>query len=295
MSNKIEKKVIPYLFVSPALILFFVFSFFPIILGVMVSFERSSKTFGLSSFIGLSNYVYIFTNHYENNFLLSILRTFLYSAIEVPSVYIVSLGLAILLTSPVVKGKSVLRAFFFIPSILSPVIVALIWNWMLNINYGFLDNLLISLRLKPIPFLLNPTYAFIALTLIALWGGVGFSMIMLIAGIQEIPMEIYESAMLDGATKFQQFIHITFPLLKHMSMLVLILATLSCMQIFELPYVFTNGGPGGATTFAVQKIYDTAFVDSSMGLSSAMSVILAIILIGLSLIELKISRGGTES
>ena len=294
VSDKFEKKIIPYLFVAPALILFSLFSFFPIILGIIVSFERSSKTFGPSLFIGLTNYIYIFTNHFENNFLLSILRTFLYAALEVPSVYIASLGLAVLLTSPIIKGKAILRALFFLPSILSPVVIALVWNWLLNYDYGFLNNLLSKLGIKAFPFLLVPTYAFIFLILVATWSGIGFFMVMFIAGIQEIPMDLYESAMLDGATKFQQFIYITFPLLKHMSVLVLILASISCMNVFALPYVFTSGGPGEATTFAVQKIYNTAFVNSSLGLSSAMSIILALILIALSLVELKISKGGAE-
>lgn len=284
-----SKKIIPYLFVAPGFSIFLIFIIYPAILGFIVSMYRSNFTFGPNSFVGLQNYIFIFQ---KTSFLTSLLRTFLYALLEVPLIYIISLGISLLMTSKSVKGKTVLRVFFFMPTVLSPVIVALIWNWMLNYDFGFLNNFFIILGLKTIPFLLNPVYAFIALIMVASWAASGFFMVIFIAGIQSIPLELYEAAEIDGATTFKKFSAITLPLLKPTSLLVIVLATIQSMQTFALPFVLTGGGPGESTTLAVEKIYKTAFVNLNMGLASSMSFVLFIVFLFIGIIQFKTSKEG---
>lgn len=283
------RKFIPYIFVAPAFSIFLIFIIYPGILGFIVSMYRTSYSFGPSTFVGFSNYFSVFKSP---GFLKALERTFLFSVLEIPTIYFISLGLALLMTSPSVKAKSLLRVFFFLPTVLSGVITALIWNWMLNYDFGFINNLFTILGLKNIPFLLNPTYAFLSLVLIMSWAASGFFMVIFIAGIQSIPTELYEAAEIDGATTFRKFSSITLPMLKPTSILVIILSTIQSMQLFDIPFVLTGGGPGEATTFAVEKVYNTAFINLNMGLASAMSFILFLIFLSIGLLQFKISREG---
>ncbi|MCL4408296.1 MAG: sugar ABC transporter permease [Thermotogae bacterium] len=283
------KKFIPYIFIAPAFSIFLIFIIYPGILGFIVSMYKTSYSFGPSTFVGFNNYFSVFKSP---NFLEALGRTFLFSALEIPTIYFISLGLALLMTSPSVKAKSVLRVFFFLPSVLSGVITALIWDWMLNYDFGFINNLFTILGLKNIPFLLNPTYAFISLALIMSWAASGFFMVIFIAGIQSIPVELYEAAEIDGATTFKKFSSITLPMLRPTSILVVILSTIQSMQLFDIPFVLTGGGPGESTTFAVEKVYNTAFINLNMGLASSMSFVLFLIFLAIGLLQFKISREG---
>ncbi|MGC8638172.1 MAG: carbohydrate ABC transporter permease [Athalassotoga sp.] len=283
------RKFIPYIFLAPAFSIFLIFIIYPGILGFIVSMYRTPYSFGPSTFVGFNNYFSVFKSP---GFLESLERTFLFSALEIPTIYFISLGLALLMTSPSVKAKSVLRVFFFLPSVLSGVITALIWDWMLNYDFGFVNNLFTVLGLKNLPFLLNPNYAFISLVLIMSWAVSGFFMVIFIAGIQSIPTELYEAAEIDGASTLEKFAFITLPMLKPTSILVVILSTIQSMQLFDIPFVLTGGGPGEATTFAVEKVYNTAFINLNMGLASAMSFILFLIFLAIGILQFKVSREG---
>jgi len=283
------KRFIPYIFIAPAFSIFLIFIIYPGILGFIISMYRTPYSFGPSVFIGLGNYFSIFKT---TGFLEALLRTFLFSLLVVPTIYFSSLGLALLMTSPSVKAKSVLRVFFFLPSVLSGVIAALIWDWMLNYDFGFLNNLFTILGMRNIPFLLNPMDAFLSLVLIMAWAVSGFFMVIFIAGIQSIPQELYEAAEIDGASTFEKFAFITLPMLKPTSILVIILSTIQSMQLFDIPFVLTGGGPGETTTFAVEKVYNTAFINLNMGLASAMSFILFVIFLVIGLTQFKVSREG---
>ncbi|BBJ27806.1 carbohydrate ABC transporter permease [Athalassotoga saccharophila] len=283
------RKFIPYIFLAPAFSIFLIFIIYPGVLGFIVSMYRTPYSFGQSVFVGFNNYLSIFET---TSFLDALLRTFLFSLLVVPTIYCFSLGLALLMTSPSVKAKSVLRVFFFLPSVLSGVITALIWDWMLNYDFGFLNNLFTVLGLRNLPFLLNPTYAFLSLVLIMSWAASGFFMVIFIAGIQSIPQELYEAAEIDGASTFEKFTFITLPMLKPTSILVIILSTIQSMQLFDIPFVLTGGGPGESTTFAVEKVYNTAFINLNMGLASAMSFILFLVFLTIGILQFKVSREG---
>ncbi len=281
----------PYLFLLPFFIPFIIFVVWPIIHTFYLSFLNWRLTaFNPPQFVGISNYVELFN---DKIFWLSLKNTAYYTISVVPIGICISLFLAILMNQKI-PLRGMFRAVYFLPVIISMVVVSLMWQWIFDQDMGAANILLKSLGFPPQNWLSNERLAMPAIIFTALWKGVGYNMVILLAGLQTIPVELREAARIDGANSWQDFRYITLPLLKPTMLFVLIMATLGSFQVFDLVYVMTGGGPGQATKVLILYIYEKAFQFWAMSRAAAMGVILFIILLGLTIIQLRFFRGEIE-
>lgn len=277
----------PYLFVLPNLVIFSTFIILPTIVGFVYSFHEYD---GLNpmEFVGLANYKEIFLDN--PRFWTALGKTALYALIVVPSVYVLALAFALLLIQNI-RFRGLFRAVFYWPTMISFIIVGLTWRWIFG-DFGAFNLLLNTLGLASVPMLSDAFNANIAVIIATVWSRVGFFMVIFVAGLQAIPRDNYEAAYLDGASKLRVFWNITLPLLKPTTVLVVMLCAIDAFKQFPLIKALTGGGPGRETTFIVQHIYETGFMRQELGMASAMSVVLFVIIAILTIIQFRISRGG---
>jgi alpha-1,4-digalacturonate transport system permease protein len=200
------------------------------------------------------------------------------------------LGIAILLIQEI-RMKGIFRAIIYWPTMISFIIVGLTWKWIIG-EFGVLNYLVTSLGKEPIGWLTNPLYATISVMIATIWSRVGFFMVIFIAGLQAIPTDMYEAARLDGASKWRSFLTITLPLLKPTSVLVFMVSLIEAVKAYPLMFALTGGGPGKDTTYIVQYIYQIGFGKQELGLASAMSVVLFVIIGVISALQFRLSKGG---
>jgi alpha-1,4-digalacturonate transport system permease protein len=195
------------------------------------------------------------------------------------------LGTALVLNQKI-KARGFFRSVYFYPVLLSPIVVALIWKWILQEN-GLLNGIIVSLGYDKVPFLVDAQWARFWVIIISVWAFMGFYTLILLAGLQSIPSDLYEAASIDGANQWNTFANITMPLLMPQMVVVLVLSLIRAVQIFDLVFAFTGGGPGTATLYLVQYIYSKGFSSPSkqFGLAAAASLVMAGVLIILTLIQ----------
>lgn len=278
--------ITPYLFVLPNSLIFLTFIVVPTILGAIYSFHDYD---GLNpmEYIGFENYVHIFS---DVKFWKTLGKTATYAIIVVPLIYICSLAIAILLIQPIIL-KGFFRAIFYWPTMISFIIVGLTWRWIFG-ELGIINALLVAFENSTISFLSDPILAQVAVIIAAVWSRVGFFMVIFVAGLLAIPKDYYEAAHLDGASKLKAFQFITLPLLKPTTLLVVMLATIEAFKAYPLMFALTGGGPNKATTYIVQYIYETGFAKQELGLASAMSMVLFVIITIFTILQFKLSKGG---
>jgi len=294
MRNFVNKRA-PYLFISPALILLMMFSLIPIVVAFVISFTDISLI-GLAdwsqiNFVGIDNYIDIMT---DPLFLKSIGNTLFYVIIGVPLVIICSLGIAVLINFGESRVFQFFRLIFYTPSITNVVAVAVVWSYLYNPSFGFLNYLLSLADIPPVPWLQHPVVAKISLIILALWRAIGTNMIIFLAALQGIPKEYYEAASLDGANKRQQLIKITVPMLKFAIFFVTVTTMIGWLQFFEEPFIMTNGGPLDSTTSVSLFIYRNGFQFSKFGYAAAGSFLLFIAIITVTLIQFRMQKVKTE-
>ena len=287
LSEKRSRKIAPYLFVLPNLLIFLFFVVIPAFYGLFYSFTDFD---GLSdiNFVGLDNYIKIMQN---TEFWRTLGRTAFYAALVVPLIFAFALGIAMIIIREI-RAKGLFRAVFYWPTMISFIIVGVIWKWIFGDNFGFLNYTLTLAAMEPVKWLTNDFYANVAAVVATVWSRIGFFMIIFIGGLQSIPISYYEAAVIDGATKMQMFRRITLPLLKPTSVMVLILAIIDAFKAYPLIFSLTGGGPGKSTTYLVQYIYQYGFERNEIGYASAMSVILFLIVGLLTLFQFRSSKGG---
>jgi len=256
------------------MIVFTVFVFVPIVFAFYMSLNEWSLI-GDPIFIGLGNYVDLAQ---DADFWTASLNTLIYTLGTVPTSMALGLAVAVGLNRKL-PARALLRSIFFVPVIISLVATALIASWMFNDNYGVVNNALGALGLEPVPWLSSPRWAMPSLMITTLWIRLGFNMVVYLAALQWIPTELYDAARVDGATGRRRFLHITWPLLRPTTFLLLILNVIYSLHVFDLIYVMTGGGPGFSTTVLVQYIYQQAFQESQMGYASAIGVVLYLMLL----------------
>jgi multiple sugar transport system permease protein len=267
------------LFIAPYFLLFLLFRIGPAIGGVVLSFMENNMRRELS-WVGLANFQKLFTSELFWN---ALRVTLVYAVIAVPAVVIVSLGMAHLAARSV-KGIKAYRAAFFLPVITSLVTTGVIWTWLYSSNGPF--NWVFSwFGLGPVPWLSDGRLVLPSIAAVAVWSRFGYDMLILLAGLLEIPQDYYEAASLDGASPWQQFRHITLPGLKRPLFFVLILEIVSSFQVFDLIYVMTGGGPVNASYNLVFMIYDQGFGYSNFGYASAAGVVLFFITVVVSMVQ----------
>jgi len=276
-----------YLFIAPCIAYFFLIFIAQIPHILYLSFHAF---FGLdfSKYVGLSQFLGILR---EKLFWASMWNTLYFSCLSIPSVLGLSLGIALLLHYIKTRIiKDFFKALYFLPTVCSLVAAALIWSWIYEPNIGLLNNLFLKIGLLPQTWLHNPYLVIPSLVIMNVWVRLGLGMIIFVAGLESIPMVYYEAARIDGANRLQQFLRITLPLLNPQIMLVLILETIFTLQIFDLPYVATEGGPANASRTIVLHLYQTAFKWNRPGKASAISLYLFAMILILTVVQWKISR-----
>jgi multiple sugar transport system permease protein len=280
-----QRVLVPYMFIAPNLVLFTTFSFLPLLYAAFISFHD----WGLISepdFIGLRNYTRLL---HDGLFWKSLAHTLTYAAGTVPTSMALGLALAIALNRRL-RGRIVLRSLYFLPIVVSAVAAGTIAAWLFNDNYGVINAILVRIGIGRIAWLSTPQWALPSLVIATLWLRAGFCMVVYMAALQSIPTAYYEAARIDGAGAWQQFRHVTLPLLKPATFLLLILSVIYSFHVFDLIYVMTGGGPGFSTTMLVQYVYRAAFVTSEFGYASAMGLVLYVMILIFTVLQWRFSR-----
>ena len=281
----------PYLFIAPSVLLLLAFSIIPIIIALFISFTDMSLV-GLAdwskiNFVAFDNYKEVFL---DPVFLKSILNTIFYVVIGVPLVIILSLSLALMINFGKNRIFSIFRVVFYTPAITNVVAVAVVFSYLYNPSFGFLNYLLSLINISAVPWLTDPFVAKISLIILGIWRAVGANMLIFLAALQGIPNELYEASSLDGASKWKQIFYITIPSLKFSTFFVTVTTLIGWLQFFEEPFVMTNGGPLDSTMSVALFIYRNGFQFSKFGYASAGSFVLFAAIIIVTLIQFKIQK-----
>ncbi|MBO0867095.1 MAG: sugar ABC transporter permease [Micromonosporaceae bacterium] len=281
-----NQRVAPYLFVLPNMLIFGVFIIYPALNNFNISLYDSTngRTF---RYVGGANYQELVDNA---DFWSAARATVVFVVCFVVLVTVASIGLAVLLDQRI-RGRGVFRAIFFLPVLLSPVVVGLVWGWIFDRNNGLANTVLRGIGLGQPGWLVDGTLATVVVIFVGVWTHVGFYTMIMLAGLQGIDPTYHEAAMIDGASRWQRFRSVTLPLLRPTTMVVVILSMITGFQAFDFIWTLTGGGPVGATTLIVQYIYMHAFQSPiRYGLASAGSVILFCTIFGLTAINFLYNR-----
>lgn len=287
-----------YFFILPNLLIFGIFILFPMLLNFYYAFTSGQSILPENrNWVGVVNLEQLLTCETYGNiqtcqedlFWRAAANTATFVGGQVVLMVVMALLTALALNRKI-KGRALFRSVFFYPVLLSPVVVALIWKWILQHQFGLLNAILVGIGLEKIPFLLQADWARFWVIIVSVWAQMGFYTLILLAGLQSIPYSLYEASSIDGANTFQSFFKITLPLLMPTMVVVLVLALIRAVQVFDQVFVLTNGGPGTATLYIVQYIYRTGFDQQRYGLASAASLVLAVILMALTFGQLRLGR-----
>jgi putative chitobiose transport system permease protein len=284
----------PWLFLGPALLILLVFTFYPMVCGVSLAFTEFSLLrhsqdgqLVMPRLVGLQNFLKLWVDPYFWKALLNSLQYLL----VVPVIQILSIGIAVLVDKPF-PGRQLFRTAFYIPVITSVVVVGITWNWVFRSD-GLANYLLGLLGLGPIGFLTDPRFALYSIMFVTLWQGLGYYMILYLAGMQSIPPELEEAARLDGASSWDVFWHVTVPMLKPTVALCTIISCISALKVFGEIFVMTpQGGPNQSTLTMVYYIYQKGFEDFDMGYSAAIALVLAGVVAVISWINVRYFKEG---
>ncbi|MEV3923765.1 carbohydrate ABC transporter permease [Actinomadura coerulea] len=268
------------LFAAPMLLLFVVFRFGPVLGAVLLSLT-DYRLSGEWTFVGVENYTRLGG---DDLFWESLRVTLLYVVIFVPLTVLMSLATAAMLHQ-VVWRRGLFRGIFFLPYVTSIVLAAVIWKWIYDAEDGLVNGLLGLASLGPVDFLGRGELVLPSIALTSAWKGFGYSMLILLAGLQAIPRSFTEAAMIDGAGPWQRFRHITLPLLKPVLFFVLVIETITAFQVFDAMYVMTGGGPVRSSYSLVYMLYDSGFKFFDFGYASAIGLVIFVFVLGISLVQ----------
>lgn len=290
---------IGWLFVAPNLMVFGLFTFLPILINFIYAGTGGVKLMPLERpYTGMENFGILFEcrDYFDiqtcrkDVFWRAIYNTIKFSLLQVVLMVLLSLVTALVLNRKII-GRGFWRGVYFYPVLLSPVVVALIWKWLLQ-SQGVFNAGMVGMGYAPVDWLTDAGWAFFWTVFVSIWAHMGFYTLILLAGLQAIPKDMYEAAEMDGASPWRTLRRITLPLLMPNLIVVLVLAMIRAVQIFDEVFVLTGGGPGSATTFIVQFIYQTGFAEQIhlYGLAAAASLVLALGLMLLTVVQLRLTR-----
>jgi multiple sugar transport system permease protein len=275
-----------YIFISPWLIGFIIFGLYPIVMSIYYSLCQYD-VLRIPQFIGLDNYKELLFN--DDYFWVSIYNTLFYLVFRTPFVIIGSLLLAVLVDNSI-KGMKFFRTVYFTPSIISGVILSVLWMWLLNPEYGLINNALGYFGIQGPLWLIDPNWSKPALILMSVWSIGGGRMLVFLAALQGVPKQLYEAVEIDGGGWWTKFKNVTIPHISPIIFLWTIIEVIFALQVFVEAYVMTKGGPLNSTLFYNLYLYKKAFDDFQMGYSSALAWILFIIALVLTFIQFRISK-----
>lgn len=269
----------------------------PTILGLILTYGSVIGGFIVSltewdvltppKWVGLRNYVTAFLH--DDLFRKSMINTLYYTFGVVPLGTLLSLFAAVTMNQGI-KGQTIFRTVYFLPTVTSGIAVALLWVWLYNYQYGLINYFLTVLGFPKISWLGDPRFAMPAIIIMSIWRGLGYNMILFLAGLQSIPQEYYEAARIDGASRWQTFYHVTVPLISPTTFFIVVLSLIGSFQVFEATYVMTQGGPFYSTHTIVLLIFFQAFQWFHMGYASAIAYVLFAIILLLTLIQMRLER-----
>jgi multiple sugar transport system permease protein len=271
-------------FIAPALLGFVVFYFWPTLRGFWYSLTDYSF-FADTSFVGLDNYRRLLTDETFGN---ALLVTVEYVVLNITAQTVVALGLAVLLHR--LTQSVVIRGLVLLPYLVANVVVALLWFWMLDAQIGIANQLLSAVGIDAVSFFGDATWAIPTIAAVNTWRHLGYTALLIFAGLQMIPGNLYEAARVDGASEWQMFRRITVPLLRPVLALVLVISVIGSFQVFDTVAVTTSGGPADASRVIQYYIYETAFQHMDYGYASALSVVLLVILAVVAFVQLRLTR-----
>lgn len=283
------KKELPYLlFILPAFIVYTILTVIPLVQTLGLSFTNwDGYSMSHLSFTGLKNFRLVFA---DRSMKTALLNTCFYSIVFPLVTTVFAIPLSLVLNSGM-KTKNLQRAVFFFPSVPSAIILGYLWAYILSpTGNGLLNKLLGLFGIHPVMWLAVPKWAMFSVLLVNLWSVVGWHACIYLAQLQSIPTEYYEAANVDGATAWQKFRYITFPMLASAMTVSVMLLLLNSMKLYDLPFALTSGGPGTSTTLVSQIIIKTGFVEKSYGKATAMSAIFFVFIAVISVIQLKLMK-----
>ena len=280
-----KEAIAGYTFLIPNLIGFLTFSVFPILAALYLAFTNWDLA-TTPAFSGLEN---IFNMFEDELFWKALRNTFYFAGVAVPSGIFMAFWLAILVNRPM-PGVFAFRLIYFLPHITLTVAAAIIWAWIYHPEFGLINYFLSFLGIQGPNWLFNSTWAMPAIIIMSNWKGIGYAMLIFLAGLQGIPAELYEAATVDGANSWQQLRHITVPMLSPTTFFVLVTSFIGAFQGFDQFYIMTQGGPAFATTTLVLHIFNNGFTYFNMGYASSMATVLFMVIMTITLIQWRVAK-----
>lgn len=288
--RKLYNELLATAFLTPYFTFFIIFSIVPIFYGLFVSFHKWTLI-GKEEFVGLENYIYAIN---DPDFWSSLWHTTYFVLISTPLLIMVPFALSLILDSKL-KGSTFLRTVYFMPNILSVAVISFIWIFVLQPYTGLLNSFLHKISVlapeQELFWLNEPNLAWFSIVIITVWWTQGFNMIIFLAGLQDIPVDHYEAATLDGANFWQKLKYITLPAMRGLIVLITVLTVIASFKVFGQVWLVTRGGPANETRTMIQYIYETGFSSNELGLATAMSFIFFVMLIVLSFLQFKFFGG----
>nr|WSX48698.1 sugar ABC transporter permease [Streptomyces sp. NBC_00974] len=268
-----RRRVAPYLFVLPALLLFSAFKIYPIGRSFVISLHKTVG--GTEQFVGADNYTRLMG---DPLFWTALKNTAVILVVQVPVMLALATGLAVALNSRMLRARAVFRLGFFLPMVTGLVAYGVIFSVLLNKDFGLVNWLMELVGLDPVPWLTDPLWAKVSLGVALTWHYTGYNAVILLARLQSVPAELYDAAAVDGAGAWTSFRHVTLPGLRPALLLTTVLSTIGTLQIFDEPYVLTGGGPDNATLTIGVYLYQNAFKYFDFGYASAIAYALAVLI-----------------
>ncbi len=280
-----EEAIEGYILVLPIVLGLLIFSLGPVFGSLYLSFT-SWDLFGAPEWIGTQNYTRLFA---DELFVKSLRNTVYYTLLAVPTGTVLSLAVALALNRKV-RGTTLFRTVYFLPSVCSEVAIAVVWVWLYMPELGLFDVLLSSVGISPPPWLTSTRWAMPSVSIMAVWGGLGYNMVIFLAGLQSISQEYYEAAMIDGANRRQSLRRITLPLLSPITFFIVIMSVIGSLQVFASVYIMTGGGPYYATLTIAYYLFRNGFEWFKMGYASSLAYVLFMIILVLTAIQWRLQR-----
>jgi len=286
--RKMGRERSAYLFIFPGLLVFSIFTVAALIYAFYLTFHEWSIISPDKPYVGLDNYREML---HDPEYRTAVFNTAYFTLGSVPPSMAIGLFLALLLNQPI-RFRGLFRTMYFLPVVTPFVVTALLWKWLYNGDFGLFNYYLLKTHLidQPLLWLSSQNLAMPAVILMSIWGGVGFSMVIYLAGLQAIPEELYESAKLDGAGPLKRLWYITVPMLAPTTLFLLVIGVIGSFQIFTQIYIMTSGGPVNRTTTIVYYIYEWGFKFFDLGYASTLAMGLFVLLLGVTILQLRLYR-----
>lgn len=286
ISYRRKMLLLPLLFLSPALLLYAVFFIYPFLFTFLLSFQQWDMIHPERSFVGWSNYAALMG---DEVFWKSLRNTFLYMLMTMPVSIALGLGVALLMES-LLRGRTVYRFLFYLPVVSSISVIAIIWSLMYDDQRGIVNQLLALLGIDGPNWLSQSSSSLWAVAIVGIWKSFGYEMLLFVSGLKAIDKGLYEAAAIDGAGRWRKLFHLTLPLLSPVTLFIVVMGIISSFQNFALIQIMTGGGPNNSSNVLVYELYQEAFRFFSVGKAAAISVILFVLVLLITVVQLRISR-----